>query len=126
MTFLRSGENATQLMNSKGHFRVLRCAPLTAFHKRSDLSAETEIMRVPSVENDTERTASLCPSSVLKCAPLIVSHKRMLPSNEPDRICLPFGENCTEETRPECPSTIRELTSQFRAPLTTFNLDKCK
>jgi hypothetical protein len=69
------------------------------------VASEVEMMWVPSDENTTELSESLCPrrggnNMVLDRE----SHTRTVVSHDPETIRLPSGENATEVTHASCPS----------------------
>src|SRR5258708_7206824 len=45
-------------------------------HTRTELSREPETIRLPSGENATEVTTSVCPCSFLSCSPVFASQTR--------------------------------------------------
>ncbi|KAJ7136929.1 hypothetical protein C8R44DRAFT_768119 [Mycena epipterygia] len=70
---------------------------LSALQTRILVSSEADTMCLPSGENATEKTPSVCPSKGSPItAPVSASHSRRVKSSEPDTMCLPLGENATD------------------------------
>jgi hypothetical protein len=110
---LPSGENAAdQTIVSSSTVRS--SSPLATSHSLSVLSSLAESRRVPSGENATERTPTVCPSKLRISWPLAVSQSLILSlvsSNMtfalPETRHVPSGEKATDSTPSECPSKVR-------------------
>ena len=68
-------------------------------HSLIVLSSDPEDSIVPSGENATERTSSVCPSSVVVFS-VAISHSTTVPSPDPEASIVPSGENATDKTFP--------------------------
>ena len=64
----------------------------------TDESCELETTRVPSLENETDRTQPKFPSSLRSTSPVVAFQIRTLLSPEPDTTRVPSFENATEDT----------------------------
>jgi hypothetical protein len=80
--------------------------PVIVSQRPRVLSADLEMILVPSDENATDQTKPEWPLSVLSWAPLTASHSRRVLSLDPDTICVPSGENATDRTELEWPQRV--------------------
>ena len=79
---------------------------------------EPDTMRVPSGENLTDQTESVCPlRGFITSSPVLASHIRIVVSSEPDTIRVPSGENPTDQTPDEWPLSSRTGFRPFQYPL---------
>ena len=70
--------------------------PVTISHNLIVLSQEPEINVLPSGENVTELTSSVCPSKVLISLPVAIFHNFIVLSSEPEINVLSSGEEDIE------------------------------
>src|SRR5262249_12298758 len=85
-------------------------AGCTNSQRRTVLSWLPDTKYLPSGENATELTASLCALMVRRHLPFATFQSRKVLSTLPDRTSLPSGENATEFTASTCPlKTQRHL-----------------
>ena len=61
---------------------------------------------VPSGENATEETSSVCPSRVAIFVCVAASHSLTVPSADAEATMVPSGENATEVTACVCPAKV--------------------
>ena len=61
---------------------------------------------MPSGENATALTESVCPARVATALPVAASHSRAVLSSEPVRTRVPSGENATAQTESVCPARV--------------------
>src|SRR6266852_2228733 len=99
-----SGENATELTEPscpRNGFPV--AMPRVVSHTLIVLSYEQDAIYLPSPENETHVTLSVCRNGSPKAAPDVVFHSRIVSSYEPDTSCEPSGRNARELTTLVCP-----------------------
>jgi len=61
---------------------------------------------VPSRENTTAVTQSVCPVRAITALPAAASHSRAVLSWEPVKTRVPSGENTTDQTEFVCPARV--------------------
>ena len=74
-------------------------------------------MELPSGENATVFTASVCPRKGSPMGfPVAASHSRKVWSSEPETMRLPSGEKAALKTPPVCPWSVPTSSSCARVP----------
>jgi len=81
-----SEENAEEWMS----LCSWNCCSVAVFHSRTVESSEPDMMRVPSGENETDKTDLVCPrKGSPNGSPVAASHTRTVKSTEPDTTRMP-------------------------------------
>ncbi len=95
------------------------CFPVSQSQIRTVSLFEPETTRVPSGENATERTWSVCPwNGPPICFPVAESLSLIVPSSDPETMRAPLGEKATDRTRSVCPFRA----SPTCAPVSKFHI----
>ena len=102
---------------------------MVASHRRTVSSPPPLASVLPSGENDTLKTLSVCPVRVRIGLPVVASHRRTVLSLLALASVLPSGENDTLKTQDVCPVSVRSglpvVASHRRTVGPYFHLRAC-